>query len=95
MDGSSTVGPFMQRAAVEFQLRRPAADVDVEISRTSQGFERFCAGDIEIANASRPIDEDEAAVCAEEDIDYLELQVANDAITIAVHKPILSTGSRA
>jgi phosphate transport system substrate-binding protein len=89
VDGSSTVGPLMQQAAVEFQLRRPAVGVEVEISRTSQGFERFCAGDIEIANASRPIDEDEAAVCAAEDIDYLELQVANDAITIAMHKPIL------
>jgi phosphate transport system substrate-binding protein len=89
VDGSSTVGPLVQRAAVEFQLKRPASDVDVEISRTSQGFERFCAGEVEIANASRPIDEDEAAACAEEDIDYLELQVANDAITVAIHKPIL------
>jgi phosphate transport system substrate-binding protein len=89
VDGSSTVGPLTERAAVEVQLERPEIDVDVEISRSSQGFERFCAGEIEIANASRPIDEDEAAACAAAGIEYVQLQVANDAITIAIHKPIL------
>ena len=71
------------------QTRRPGAQIDVEISRTSQGFERFCAGEIEVANASRRIDEDEAAACSEAGIEYVELQIANDAITIAIHKPIL------
>ena len=89
VDGSSTLGPFTARAAHDFQLREPGVDVDVGISRTSQGFDRFCAGELDIANASRPIDEDEAATCAEEGIEYVELQVANDAITIAIHKPIL------
>jgi phosphate transport system substrate-binding protein len=89
VDGSSTLGPFTARAAHEFQLREPGIDVDVGISRTSQGFDRFCAGELDIANASRKIDEDEAAACAEEGIEYVELQVANDAITIAIHKPIL------
>jgi phosphate transport system substrate-binding protein len=89
VDGSSTLGPFTARAAQEFRLREPSVDVDVGISRTSQGFDRFCAGDLDIANASRPIDEDEAAACAVEGIEYVELQVANDAITIAIHKPIL------
>ena len=89
MDGSSTLGPFTARAAQEFRLREPAVDVDVGISRTSQGLERFCDGELDIANASRPIDEDEAAACAEAGIEYVELQVANDAITIAIHKPIL------
>jgi phosphate transport system substrate-binding protein len=89
VDGSSTLGPFTARAAAEFQRLDPGVDVDVGISRTSQGFDRFCAGELDIANASRPIDEDEAAACAEEGIEYLELQVANDAITIAIHKPIL------
>jgi phosphate transport system substrate-binding protein len=89
VDGSSTLGPFTARAAQEFQAREPSIDVDVGISRTSQGFDRFCAGELDIATASRPIDEDEAAACAEEGIEYVELQVANDAITIAIHRPIL------
>jgi phosphate transport system substrate-binding protein len=88
-DGSSTVGPFTQRAAAEFLRGRRDLEIDVNISRTSQGLERFCAGELEIANASRPIDEDEAAACAENGVEYLELQVANDAITIAIHRPIL------
>jgi phosphate transport system substrate-binding protein len=89
VDGSSTLGPFTARAAQEFQRREPGIDVDVRISRTSQGFERFCAGELDIANASRVIDEDEAAACAERGIEYFELQVANDAITIAIHQPVL------
>lgn len=89
VDGSSTLGPFTARAAHEFQLREPGVDVDVGISRTSQGFDRFCNGELDIANASRAIDEDEAAACAGGNIEYVELQVANDAITIAIHKPIL------
>jgi phosphate transport system substrate-binding protein len=88
-DGSSTVGPFTQRGAAEFLAGRRDLAIDVDISRTSQGLERFCAGEIDIANASRPIDEDEAAACAKNGIEYLELQVANDAITIAIHRPIL------
>lgn len=89
IDGSSTVGPYTERAADEFVASRPATSIDVDISRTSRGFERFCEGEIEIANASRPIDEDEAAACAEAGIEYVELEVANDAITIAIHRPIL------
>ena len=89
VDGSSTLGPFTARAAHEFRMREPSVDVDVGISRTSQGFDRFCAGELDIANASRPIDEDEAAACGVANIDYVELQVANDAITIAIHQPIL------
>jgi phosphate transport system substrate-binding protein len=88
-DGSSTVGPWVEHAATEFVGERADVDIDVGISRSSQGLERFCAGEIELANASRPIDEDEAAACAEAGIEYLELQVANDAITVAIHKPIL------
>jgi phosphate transport system substrate-binding protein len=89
IDGSSTVGPFTERAAREYRIRAPDVDIDVGISRTSQGFDRFCAGELDVANASRPIDEDEAAACAEAGIEYVELQVANDALTIAIHQPIL------
>jgi phosphate transport system substrate-binding protein len=88
VDGSSTVGPFMQVAAKRF---RADADVvvDVAVSESGHGFDRFCAGDIDIANASRPIDEDEAATCADEGVEYVELQVASDALTVAIHRPIL------
>jgi phosphate transport system substrate-binding protein len=61
----------------------------VNISRTGLGLDRVCAGELDIANASRPIDEDEAEACAEAGIDYVELQVANDAITVAIYTPIL------
>jgi phosphate transport system substrate-binding protein len=89
VDGSSTVGPFVQKAAEEYGLVNPIVDVDVDISRSSQGLDRFCKGEVLIASASRPIDEDEAAACSKAGIEYLELQVANDALTIAIHKPIL------
>jgi phosphate transport system substrate-binding protein len=88
VEGSSTVGPFMQWAAEAFQTTEDVA-VDVEVTRTGLGLDRFCAGEIDIANASRPIDEDEAAACAENDVEYVQLQVASDALTVAIHTPIL------
>ena len=88
LDGSSTVGPFMQTAAQQFRAET-GVEVDVDVSRSGLGFDRFCAGDIDIANASRPIDEDEAATCADAGVDYVELQVASDALTVAIHRPIL------
>jgi len=88
VDGSSTVGPFMRVAAERFESEH-GIDVDVDITRTGEGFDRFCAGDVDVANASRPIDEDEAAACAEAGVDYVELQVASDALTVAIHRPIL------
>jgi phosphate transport system substrate-binding protein len=88
-DGSSTVGPFTSEAARQFNERNKNVAIDVDISRTGSGLERFCSGETDIANASRPIDQDEAEACAEAGIDYVELQVANDAITVAIHTPIL------
>ena len=88
-DGSSTVGPFTAEAAAQFNERHKDVAIDVDISRTGAGFDRFCAGETDISNASRPIDQDEAEVCAEEGVDFVELQVANDAITVAIHTPIL------
>ena len=61
-DGSSTVGPFATRAAEDFRAENPDVDVTVGISGTGGGFERFCAGETDISDASRPIDEEEAAV---------------------------------
>jgi phosphate transport system substrate-binding protein len=84
-DGSSTLGPFVTKAAEEF---RAAQDVDVTvgISGTGGGFERFCIGETDLSNASRPIEEDEQAMCEENGIEYIEFQVATDALTNVVNE---------
>jgi phosphate transport system substrate-binding protein len=86
--GSGTLAPFMQRAAERFE-DESGLDVDVDVSATGRGIERFCNGEIDIANTSRTIDEDEAAACADAGVDYLALQVASDALTVAINRPIL------
>ncbi len=83
-DGSSTVGPFTTKAAEDFKAAG-GADVTVGISGTGGGFERFCRGETDLSNASRPIEEDEQATCADAGIEYLEFQVANDALTNVVN----------
>ncbi len=83
-DGSSTVGPFATRAAEDWKAAG-GGDVTVGIIGTGGGFERFCVGETDISNASRPIDEDEAAICEENGIEYVELQVAIDALTNIVN----------
>ena len=83
-DGSSTVGPYVTSAAESFR-DESGANVTVGISGTGGGFDRFCRGETDLSNASRPIDEDEVTICEENDVEYLELQVANDALTVAVN----------
>jgi phosphate transport system substrate-binding protein len=83
-DGSSTVGPFTTKAAEDWRAAG-GGDVTVGISGTGGGFERFCVGETDISNASRPIDEDEAATCKENGVEYIELQVATDALTNVVN----------
>jgi phosphate transport system substrate-binding protein len=86
-DGSSTVGPFVTAGAEEFQGQNPNVQVTVGISGTGGGFERFCAGETDISDASRPIKEDEEVpVCQKNGIEYTELQVANDGIAVVVNK---------
>ena len=84
-DGSSTVGPYVTSAAESFR-DESSTNVTVGISGTGGGFERFCRGETDLSNASRPIDEDEAAICEENGVEYLELQVANDALTVVANK---------
>jgi phosphate transport system substrate-binding protein len=87
VDGSSTVGPFVTAGAEEFQGQNPDVKVTVGISGTGGGFERFCAGETDISDASRPIKEDEEVpVCQKNGIEYTELQVANDGIAVVVNK---------
>jgi phosphate transport system substrate-binding protein len=85
-DGSSTVGPFTTRAAERFQQEAPDVQVTVGVSGTGGGFERFCRGETDLSNASRRIDEDEAAVCKERGVGFVEFQVANDALTVVVNR---------
>jgi len=83
-DGSSTVGPFVTKAAEDFKDAE-GVDVTVGISGTGGGFERFCAGETDLSNASRPIDEEEQALCADAGIEYIEFRIATDALTNVVN----------
>jgi phosphate transport system substrate-binding protein len=87
LDGSSTVEPFATRAAERFLDENPGVAIIVSLlpSRTHGGFERFCAGETDLSSASRPIEADERRACRQEGIEHLELQVANDALTVVVN----------
>jgi phosphate transport system substrate-binding protein len=88
-DGSTAVGPLVSEAAEQFRLENETFEIDVAASGTGSGFDRFCAGEIDLTTSSRPIDEDEAQACAQEDIRYIEVHAANDGLAIAIHRPIL------
>jgi phosphate transport system substrate-binding protein len=85
-DGSSTVGPFTTAAAERFRGQQPDVQVTVGVSGTGGGFERFCRGETDLSNASRAIKDEEAEICEQEGIEYVEFQVANDALTVVVNK---------
>ncbi|HUF52329.1 MAG TPA: PstS family phosphate ABC transporter substrate-binding protein [Dehalococcoidia bacterium] len=85
VDGSSTVFPVSEAVAEEFS-KVSDVRVNVAFSGTGGGFEKFCRGEIEVSDASRPIKDDEVAACADNGIDdIVELQVAIDALTVMVH----------
>jgi len=89
IDGSSTVAPFAQAAAEAFQGQNPNVKVTVGTSGTGGGFEKFCAGETDISDASRPIKPDEEApVCKKAGITYQEVQVANDGIAVTTNKDL-------
>lgn len=86
VDGSSTVYPITEAVAEEFGLQTEGGvRVTVGVSGTGGGFKRFCAGETDISNASRPIKESEAADCAANGVEYTELTVAIDGLTVAVN----------
>jgi phosphate transport system substrate-binding protein len=85
IDGSSTVFPIAQAVAEEFQIANPDAQISVGLAGTGGGFEAFCEGDIEISNASRPIEDDEAKCLEKAGIDYTEFQIGVDGLAIATH----------
>lgn len=87
VDGSSTVYPITEAIAEDFQkAKKGAARVTVGVSGTGGGFKKFCAGDIDISNASRPIKDSEIAQCKKAGISFIELPVAYDALTVVVNK---------
>lgn len=88
IDGSSTVGPLSEAAAELFREENPDVRITVGISGTGGGFEKFCADETDISDASRPIEDEEIAVCEEAGIEYTELQVATDALTVVVNKDL-------
>ena len=87
IDGSSTVGPMSEVASELFNDDNPDVRITVGESGTGGGFEKFCAGETDMNDASRPIDEeDEAPICEENSVEYQEMVVANDALTVVVNK---------
>jgi phosphate transport system substrate-binding protein len=85
MDGSSTVFPIAEAVAEEFQRAGHRVRVTVGLSGTGGGFKKLCRGEIDVANASRPILAEEMEKCRAAGISFLELPVAFDAITVVVN----------
>jgi phosphate transport system substrate-binding protein len=88
IDGSSTVEPLSSAASELYSEEQPEVQVTVGSSGTSGGFEAFCAGRTDISDASRPIEAEEEQVCKKAGIEYTELQVANDALTVVANKSV-------
>jgi phosphate transport system substrate-binding protein len=89
IDGSSTVAPFAEAAAELFQEENGGVQITVGTSGTGGGFEKFCAGETDISDASRPIkDDEEVPLCEDAGVEYTEVQVANDGIAIATNKEL-------
>jgi phosphate transport system substrate-binding protein len=86
IDGSSTVAPISQTVTEAFNAEEPGVNVAVGTSGTGGGFEKFCNGDIDIADASRPIEDDEKAACAKNSVEFVELTIAIDGLTVVVNK---------
>ncbi|MEJ7813672.1 MAG: PstS family phosphate ABC transporter substrate-binding protein [Rubrobacter sp.] len=87
IEGSSTVQPISQAAAELFVEENPEARIEVGGAGTSDGFEAFCQGDTEISDASRPIDvAEEVPICEENGVEYIEIPVAYDGISVVVNK---------
>ncbi len=84
-DGSSTVGPLTQAVAEEFNGQAPNVQISVDISGTGGGFERFCAGETDVQNASRAIEEDEITACADSGVEWYEFEVAYDGLTVVTN----------
>ena len=86
LDGSSTVFPITEAVAEEFQkAKKGAVKVTVGIAGTGGGFKKFCRGEIDISDASRPILKQEMEACKTANVQYIELPIAYDALTVMVN----------
>ncbi|MEV0321942.1 PstS family phosphate ABC transporter substrate-binding protein [Streptomyces sp. NPDC050658] len=86
VDGSSTVAPLSTAAAELFAEEQAKVRVTVGTSGTGGGFEKFCKGETDISDASRPIKDEEKKACADGNVTYDEFMIANDALTVVVPK---------
>jgi phosphate transport system substrate-binding protein len=86
IEGSSTVYPITQAAAELFREQNPDARIEVGGAGTSDGFEAFCQGDTEISDASRPIEAAEIQACKKAGVEYIEIPIAYDGISVVVNK---------
>lgn len=86
IDGSSTVFPISEAMAEEFMAANAGTRVTVGVSGTGGGFKKFCAGETDISNASRPIKAEEIELCAENGIEYIEVPAAYDGLSVVVNK---------
>jgi phosphate transport system substrate-binding protein len=85
IDGSSTVFPISEAVAEEFQKANKGVRVTVGISGTGGGFQKFCRGETDISDASRPISKSEIEACKQAGIEYIELPVAYDGLAVVVN----------
>jgi phosphate transport system substrate-binding protein len=86
VDGSSTVYPITEAIAEEFGIEHQGrVRVTVGLSGTGGGFKRFCAGEIDISNASRPIKDSEKELCTQNQVTYVEVPVAYDGLSVIVN----------
>ena len=86
IDGSSTVYPITQEAVADYHKKHAQQVIDVSVSSTGAGLKRFCAGELDLADASRHITAAEITACASAKIDFVELPVAYDAISVVVNR---------
>ncbi len=85
IDGSSTVFPVTAAIAEEYRAEDPDVNVTIGVSGTGGGFQKFTKGDIDIANASRSIKEEEKALAEENNINFIELEVAYDGLAVIIN----------
>ena len=85
IDGSSTVFPISEAMAEEFMKANPGVKVTVGVSGSGGGFKKFCAGETDISNASRPIKKSEIELCQKNGIEYVEIPVAFDGLSVVVN----------
>ena len=85
VDGSSTVFPVTEAVAEEFRSVQPKVKVTIGVSGTGGGFKKFSRGETNLSNASRPIKDKEKKACEENNINYLELEVAYDGLAVLVN----------